>query len=417
MIPNYLQTEFEKIINRSYLSKKIRPIREKAFNSLMIDGLPQKKSESWRFTDLSSIKNGHFSISDKNDAPKKFIKLPKYGFESFKTIVIYNGHYQEDISSLPDGIELLSNIDYMEKHSLYVKQPYMSSFDLLNTAFMDSGMSLVIRKKEKVSTPLRLLFIYSGSNNIMVSPRIHLDLEHSSSLFLLEQHVGNCDEYLYNGSIIANIEEGAKLEHVRIQNNSKKTINISNHHIQQKQQSIYRFNQIAFGSSLGRVNLHANLIGQGADCSLNGLSLSSGKQHLDSNITINHQASYCKSNQDFRFILKDRSSGVFNGRAIVQEGAEKTDSNQSNKNLLLSEHALMNSNPQLEIYNDDVKCSHGSTTGSLDNDALFYLRSRGIKKDDAIGILVRGFASKKVDSIKNDEIQTYVNEHFDKWLN
>ena len=417
MIPDNLNNEFEKIISRECFSKKIHPVREKAYRDLNEQGLPNKKWEDWRHTDLSIINYDKFRISEAQDAPPPKIDIAEYGLKSFHTIVFYNGHFQKDLSSIPNGIKLLSNLEYMEFKNWKVNQPKMSSFDLLNTAFMDSGMCLIIKKETNVKIPLRILFICSGNEEIMVSPRIHIDLEKSSSLNLVEQHVGKCNKYLYNGSIIINIEEKAKLEHIRIQNNSKSTINMGNLHIEQRTKSNYFFVQYAVGSQLGRINLFANLIEKGANCSLNGLSLSDNKQHLDAHVITNHKASHCESSQNFKFILKDRSTGVFNGRSIVQHGAVKTDSSQSNKNLLLSDNALMNSNPQLEIYTDDVKCSHGSSTGALESDALFYIRSRGLDQKAATSLLVLGFASKIIEIIKNNEIKNYVTCHFDQWIN
>lgn len=417
MMPNYLQTEFDKILDREYFSKEVHPLRKMAYDNLLRKGLPNKKCEDWRFTDLSAIRSGDFRISEIGDGPKKDIRVSDHGLESLDTIVIYNGHFQKNISSVPEGITLLSNIDYMKNNGWSVEQPEMTSFDLLNSAFMDSGVSLVIKEKTNIEVPLRILFICSGNDNIMITPRIHLDLGESSSLTLVEQHEGNCDEYFYNGSMIVNIEDDASLDHVRIQNNSKKTINMCNLHVQQNSRSNYSFSQFAFGGILGRINLNANLIGEGVNCSLNGLSLSNDKQHSDAHVITNHHAAHCTSSQNFKSILKDRSSGVFNGRSIVHEGAEKTDSSQSNNNLLLSQDALMNSNPQLEIYTDDVKCSHGSTTGALESDALFYVQSRGIDETSARELLVRGFASEIIDMIRDNEIRDHVIGHFDTWLN
>ena len=196
--------------------------------------------------------------------------------------------------------------------------------------------------------------------------------------------------------------------HVIIQNNSRNTINMANIHVKQQQDSNYTFSQFAFGGELSRLNLYAEILGKNANCSISGLNLSDGNQHLDSNIVTNHCASHCTSSQNFKSVLKDQSSGVFNGRSIVQINAEKTDSNQSNKNLLLSDQATMNSNPQLEIHTDDVKCSHGSTTGELDPDALFYMRSRGIDEKSAIAILVNGFVSEIIDDTNHIDVSNYV---------
>ena len=416
VVPNYLITEFDKILSRKYFSKEVGPVRKEAFDNFIRNGLPNKNLEGWQNTDLSSIKKSDFRIAEIDDGPQETVDLSQYGFEFFHTIIIYNGHFQEDISSVPKGVKLLSNLEYLEQKNWKVSQPDKSPFDLLNTAFMDSGVSLVIEDGVEIANPLRILFVCSGEQKLMTNPRVHIDLGHSSSLTLIEEHAGECNKYLLNESMIIDIDANARFEHVRIQNNSRSTINMGNIHIGQQNDSNYTFVQFAKGSGLGRLNIFADLIGEGANSSINGLSLSNDNQHLDTNIVTNHLAPHCRSGQNFKSILKDHSSGFFNGRTIVQKGAEKTDSNQSNKNLLLSKNALMNSNPQLEIYTDDVKCSHGSSTGALEEDALFYIKSRGIDAESATSLLVHGFASEIIETIKNDIIRDYILDQFNKWL-
>ncbi len=416
IIPSSFKIEFEKILNRKYFSKKVHQIRKNAFDNLLERGLPNRKWEDWRFTNLSSIHQGGFRLSEQKDNHTKKLDLSKYGFDTFYSIVIYNGHLQKDISSIPDGIQILSHIDYMKKNDWEVNHPKISSFDLMNTAFMDSGICIIIEKGKTIDIPIRLLFISSKNEKLMVSPRIYIDLEESSSLKLLEQHVGDCGEYFLNVSTIINISENANLEHIRIQNNTRKTINMTNVHIEQHENSIYSFLQFVFGSILGRLNMYTNLNGKDSDCHLNGVNLSKNGQHLDNHVITNHHAPHCNSSQNFKSVLKNKSSGVFNGRTIVHHGADKTDSHQSNKNLLLSKKANMNSNPQLEIYTDDVKCSHGSSTGELESDAIFYMQSRGIDMTTAKGLLVRGFVSEIIDMIDNKDIQHYVINQFEDWI-
>ena len=415
--PDYFQTEFVKLLDRKYFSKKVNPIRTKAFDNFIEKGLPDGKQEDWRFTDLSAIKKNSFRISEKTDAPKTNLSISDYELNSFHTIVIFNGHFQKNLSSLPKGLHILSNLEYMEQKDWKTLQPNESSFDLLNTAFMDSGVSIVVDRGIEINHPIRILFICSGDERLMTAPRIHVDLGNSSSLTLLEQHVGDCGKYFFNQSTIINIESHASLDHIRLQNNSKSTINIGNLHLKQDKGSNYSFVQFAFGGELSRMNINADLNGKGANCSINGLSLSNLNQHLGVNISTNHYAPNCTSTQNFKSILKDKSSGVFNGRTIVHPGANKTDSNQSNKNLLLSINALMNSNPQLEIYADDVKCSHGSSTGALDSDALFYMRSRGIDQETATSLLVYGFASEVIESISDEDTQNLIIRNFNNWIN
>ena len=416
MTPDYLKDEFLKVLDRQYFSNRTDTIRKNAFDSFKENGLPDKKLEDWRFTDLSSVRKGDYKIPDHDDAPKEVIDLPQFGLDSFETMVFINGRYQDNISSVPKNVNVMSNQEYMEKFNWEVYQPNMSPFDLLNTAFMDSGICIVIGEGIKVDVPLRMLFISSEASGTMITPRIHLDIEESSSMELIEQHVGHSGEYLCNASTVINVENNASLNHVRIQNSSRNTINMANIHVKQHKDSNYTFSQFAFGGELSRLNLYTEMLGKNANCSISGLNLSDKRQHLDSNIVTCHYSSHCTSSQNFKSVLKDQSSGVFNGKSIVQINAEKTDSNQSNKNLLLSDQAIMNSNPQLEIHTDDVKCSHGSTTGELDTDALFYMRSRGIDEQSAIAILVNGFVSEIIDDINHIEVVNYLRGYFKNWI-
>ena len=416
MTPDYLKDEFLQVLEKQYFSSKTNTLRKNAFESFKIRGLPDKKLEDWRFTDLSSIKRGSYRISDHDAISKEPIDLSQFGLDSFDTLVFINGRYQDDFSSVPNNVNLMSHQEYLERCNWEVHQPDASPFDLLNTAFMDSGICITIEEGNKIDMPLRMLNITSGVSGTMVSPRVYIDVEESCSMQLIEQNVGHAGEYFCNQSTIISIEKNARLDHVIIQNNSRNTINMANIHVKQQRDSNYTFSQFAFGGELSRLNLYAKMLGENANCFISGLNLSDGNQHLDSNIVTNHCASHCTSSQNFKTVLKDQSSGVFNGRSIVQINAEKTDSNQSNKNLLLSDQATMNSNPQLEIHTDDVKCSHGSTTGELDPDALFYMQSRGIDEKSAIAILVNGFVSEIIDDINHIDVSNYVKSYFEDWI-
>lgn len=415
-ISNY-KVEFEKMLNRNYFSKSLHPYRKEAFTQLEKTGFPTQKWENWRFTNVSNISDGEFMISEISDAPQTTPNIDSYQMEGVDTVVIYNGHYQKDISSIPNGVNLLSGSEYMERKNGNFNRANNSPFDLLNTAFTDSGMCIVLEKNTLVKSPIRILFISNGDRSIMVNPRVNVDIGESSSLTFIEQHVGDATSFFQNESVFITLGNNAQLNHVRIQSNSEFTQNISNLNVNQAADSQYEFFQLVDGSKLGRSDICVQLDGENAQCNINSLTLSKNNQHIDNNIIVNHNSAQTHSSQFVKSILFDTSTGVFNGRTIVHENAQKITAQQTNKNILLSKKAKMNANPQLEIYADDVKCSHGSTTGQIDEDALFYLQSRGINKQDAMELMVVGFANEVLDKIPHPEIKKAIYTEFTVKLN
>jgi len=415
-ISNY-KVEFEKMLNRNYFSKSLHPYRKEAFTQLEKTGFPTQKWENWRFTNVSNISDGEFMISEISDAPQTTPDIDSYQMEGIDTVVIYNGHYQKDISSIPNGVNLLSGSEYMERKNGNFNRANNSPFDLLNTAFTDSGMCIVLEKNTLVKSPIRILFISNGDRSIMVNPRVNVDIGESSSLTFIEQHVGDATSFFQNESVFITLGNNAQLDHIRIQSNSEFTQNISNLNVNQAADSQYEFFQLVDGSKLGRSDICVQLDGENAQCNINSLTLSKNNQHIDNNIIVNHNSAQTHSSQFVKSILFDTSTGVFNGRTVVHENAQKITAQQTNKNILLSKKAKMNANPQLEIYADDVKCSHGSTTGQIDEDALFYLQSRGINKQDAMELMVVGFANEVLDKIPHPEIKKAIYTEFTVKLN
>ena len=412
----HYQTQFDQLLDRDDAHDPIHQIRKKAFSKFLKTGFPTQKWEDWRFTDLSHLKKQSYQISDGLDDPVTIIDRSTYKMEGVETIVIHNGHYQKALSSHHDGIRVLTGPKYINERSGQIKTTADDPFDLLNTAFMDSCLSLMIDRNINLTTPVRILVISSGIDPIMVSPRVYVDINESSSATLIEHYLGDATSTFQNSSLIFSIAENSHLDHIRIQSNPVSAQYIANLNVSLYRNSQYNFFQLSQGSGLGRSNIRVNLKEEGSQCTLNGLSLSVGNQHLDNNILVDHFAPNCTSSQNFKYILEENSSGVFNGKVVVRKDAQKTDAEQTNKNLLLSKKAVINSNPQMEIYADDVRCAHGSSTGELDKDALFYLRSRGLDAITAKSLMIRGFAMELLGSINHKGIKNYLIKALDTWI-
>ena len=412
---NDYQNEFDKIISRKYFPEELNESRRKSFSKFLDLGMPSKKWEDWRHTDLSFLNKNDFKISEASDLSGN-IDISKYKIKNTYTIAIINGHYVEHISNAPKELNVLSSLEYLEKNNWEQKKKKDTPFDLLNTSLCDSGISFTIDHDTHIDKPIHILFIYSGDKNLIVNPQINIDINKSSSATVIEQYASEISSFFQNNCVFASIKENASLNHLRIFSNANKTINISNSYIDQSDDSSYKYFQFVDSGALQRSDIYNSLKGVNSFCSLSGLTLLNDNQHSATYITTDHIMPNCTSSQNFKSVLNDKSSGVFNGRTIVREDSQKTNSKQSNKNLLLSDKAKMNSNPQLEIYADDVKCAHGSTTGALDEEALFYMQSRGIDRESASALLIRGFVNELMEEIGDKNLKKFLFTKFDNWL-
>ena len=410
------QNQFDKLISRKEKSTKFQNFRNSYFSEFLKVGLPTQKWEDWRFTNLSQLKKEKFDISEVHSNSLKRVDLLKYDIEGVITFVFVNGQYQERNQVFPKGLKVSTGLKDFEPHRINVPPKMSDPFELLNTAFVDSALSITIKENIDFKSPIRFLYLSENKTNLMISPKIYLKVSNSSSGTFIEEHFSRKGSLFHNQSTNVKLEKNSTLNHIRIQSNSLKTTTINNITINQKKDTSYNFTQFSEGSGLSRSNINSYLDEEGSQCYINGLSLSKNSQQIDNNIIITHNAPNCTSGQNFRSILKGRSKGVFNGRTIVKQKAQKTNSSQSNKNLLISKDALMYSNPQLEIYADDVKCSHGSTTGQLDESVLFYLQSRGLNISLSKTLLLKGFSAEIFDTIKDNLIKKSLEDKFEIWL-
>ena len=421
----HYQEQLTWLLENSEVNESIRSLRLDAFELFKKLGFPTKKDEDWRFTNFSKIQNGYFRLSRPSDLPNNF-ESPKLLNDNSYPIVIINGHYQPQLSKIPNGISVFSGsddfksnphsyaIDSNKAYSSKMKNP----FYLLNTSLMNSGLCFEIHENIQIEKPIEIFFCTSEiDDTIMIHPRFHFRLNKNSKATIIEHYSGQTKQsYFINTVSNFELEENAHLTHFRFQDESFQSNHTSFSGYSLNKYSNLNCNCLSIGSELYRHNIVVNFTGSNGFARVNGLSLIDNNRHHDLNVIINHLNNSCTSSQLFKFILSDSSTGVFNGKVIVDKDTFQTNANQTNRNLLLSSSSNMNSNPQLEIHAEDVKCSHGSTTGQIDPEALFYLRSRGISKQRAIELVVEGFAKEVFTNIKDDNIQSRVNQKIGQWL-
>ncbi|RPH03106.1 MAG: Fe-S cluster assembly protein SufD [bacterium TMED144] len=421
----HYQEQLTWLLENSEVNESIRSLRLDAFELFKKLGFPTKKDEDWRFTNFSKIQNGYFRLSRPSDLPNNF-ESPKLLNDNSYPIVIINGHYQPQLSKIPNGISVFSGsddfksnphsyaIDSNKAYSSKMKNP----FYLLNTSLMNSGLCFEIHENIQIEKPIEIFFCTSEiDDTIMNHPRFHFRLNKNSKATIIEHYSGQTKQsYFINTVSNFELEENAHLTHFRFQDESFQSNHTSFSGYSLNKYSNLNCNCLSIGSELYRHNIKVDFTGSNGFARVNGLSLIDSNRHHDLNVIVNHLDNSCTSSQLFKFILSDSSTGVFNGKVIVDKDTFQTNANQTNRNLLLSSSSNMNSNPQLEIHAEDVKCSHGSTTGQIDPEALFYLRSRGISKQRAIELVVEGFAKEVFTNIKDDNIQSRVNQKIGQWL-
>jgi Fe-S cluster assembly protein SufD len=298
---------------------------------------------------------------------------------------------------------------HLSRYVRYQEQPFAA----LNTAFVEDGAFIVVPKSHVIEDPLYLVFVATAQDHPMVSyPRNLIIVDPGSQVRIVESHIGlGRDAYFANAVTEIVGGEGAAIEHYLLQRQGEGGFHVGALEARLGRQCTLASHSITLAGSLVRNDVHVVLDGEGSECNLNGLYLLDGKQHVDNHTEIEHCRPHTRSHELYKGILSGSARGVFNGKIFVHKDAQKTDARQTNKNLLLSENAVVNTKPQLEIYADDVKCSHGSTVGQLDRDALFYLRSRGIGMRDAQSLLSYAFASEVVGRITIAPLRVQLNDY------
>tara|TARA_B100001750_G_C15485880_1_gene588254 strand:+ start:608 stop:1870 length:1263 start_codon:yes stop_codon:yes gene_type:complete len=415
----YFEKEFSVLSNSSKEPQAIQMLRQKAFNRFQEIGLPKKSWEAWRFTNFNNLVKNSFRLSSNSDLPLDRDTIN--GDLSVPTLIFLNGNYQPKLSPQLEGLTIRSLLDnYTEDKNLIINglETDSNPFVVLNTAMMNSGLHLHFSKSFQKNSPIRFLYLTTELYEpIMNHPRLIINLDDNIEATIIEEYKGDSSEaYLNNALTILHCGHNSSLEHIRIQHEGMSASHLSSTYYNAPKDCSIKATYLSKGSVLHRHDVKAILSGKGADITLNGLCLANKYQHMDHNVIMDHASEHVTSRMLFKYILTDKSSGVFNGRAVVREDSQKIDANQTNNNLLLSNEALMNSNPQLEIYADDVRCTHGSTTGQLSEEALFYLKSRGLDTIAAKALLINGFGGEALNEIKNDQLRQYSRELLEIWL-
>ena len=397
----------------------LHALRNSAIKQYKEVGLPTRKWEGWQFTDFSALEKTSYRLAAPSDIPPVPKTLPT--IDNCNRILIINGHFQENLSELPDKVTVRTlQHAYTTNPEIFNKAAVDNSnpFHNLNTALMNSGLAIIVDNNAVIDDPIHILYYTTGLTEPIMNHPLFLIVAGADSETNIIEHYAGTTNVQYWQNVVTNIKlsNNAVLNHTRIQEEDHNGSHIADTVYSLEKNAQLNAFHYASGSSLYRQNIQVNLNSSGASSMVNGLCIAKDHQHLDQHIIINHLKENCNSNQLFKYILSDTSAGVFNGRVTVSEGAQKTDAQQTTRNLLLNDKAMAHSNPQLEIYADDVKCSHGSTTGQLDENTIFYLRSRGIDSRTAQLLLISGFAKEVIETISNINIGTYIDEKLTTWL-
>jgi len=385
---NKITADFDNTINDN--SEIVKNIRIENFNEFKKTGIPTSKEEFWKYTDPSVVNKSEFSLGiPSNIEDKAFDIIIVNG-----KLIQKNGKVQ--IADIQNGLEehILKISDFNKTNNPFIN---------LNNAFLAEGC--VINFKANSKKEIKVLNIVDNENSEqIIHPRIIVKAGKNSNISILEEirFLGK-QKNLVNSVTNFYLEEGANVEHIIIDDFSEETYQISNVLVKQKKDSAFSSYNYSNAKNLTRKDFIVELKDSGSHCDLRGVYLADNDNHIDHHTIIEHEKEHCTSNELYKGILSGKSTGVFNGRIHVHNDAQKTDAIQSNQNILLSDNAKIHTKPELEIYADDVKCTHGATVGQLDEKGIFYLRARGIKKKEAQKMMMRAYVGEVLSGIRNEE--------------
>lgn len=391
----------------------LRASRTRAAETFRAEGLPTTRDEEWRFTPLGGVAS--VDARPAEAVPVAQADVAPFLFRDFDgpQLVFVNGHYSEALSQahgLPSGIRvdslaalLTADPALVEPHLGTAIRMRQQGFTALNDAWFTDGAVVLVDANVAVAEPIHLLYYSTGTGTSY--PRTLVVAGVNSQVSLVESFAGGETAYVTNAITEIVAAEGANVDHYKVNRESLAAHHVASTHLQLARSSVFATHNVSLGGQLTRNDINATLAGEGIECTVNGLYLADGDRLVDTHTAIDHAMPHCHSYEIYKGVLDGRSRGVFNGKIFVREDAQKTDAKQTNQVLLLSDDATIDTKPQLEIFADDVKCTHGATVGQLSAESLFYLRARGIGEEDARALLIHAFAESVVENIRIDAVR------------
>ncbi len=400
----------------------INDMRGDAIKIFEASGFPSKKQEAWKYTSLNTLVKRDYALESPSETSIDFNLVKKYFLHDLDSyaIVFIDGKYSAHLSKTThDGMDICLLSAALTKpkfkaviENYFNKAASNDSLASLNTAFASEGAFVHIPKHKAVEKPIQIIHFSTGSNAAMLlQPRNLIIADENAHVQIIERHQSFTNHPVFTNSVTEIFgDKRSVIDYYKVQNDFEEASLIDHTFIKQEKDSNCSVHTFSFGGKLIRNNLNFTQNGEHINSTLKGITIIGNKQHVDHSTMVNHNAPNCESHQDYKGIFGDQATGVFNGRILVDQVAQKTNAFQANNNILLSDNATINTKPQLEIFADDVKCSHGCTIGQLDEDALFYMRSRGIPKKEAQALLTYAFANNVLETVKIPELKQRINK-------
>jgi len=404
-------------------------VRAKAFENFNKLGIPTSRNEEWKYTRLTGITNKDFALHTATALPAETalneIRLQK---DCAAELFFVNGVFAKEISKINSDALVVLNLheaaessykNYVQQHLNQSSRYMKDGMNALNAAFVANGIFILVKKNKAVEQPVFIYHLTDTTNdNVFVQPRSLVVIEENAQVQLIELYKNNGQHESFTNEVIEiAVQESARLEYYKVQDENENCHQVGTTHVQQVGKCLTHCVTVTLNGGTIRNNINMILEAENNEGHLYGLYMVDGKTHVDNHSIVDNIKPNCFSNEFYKGIMDGNSTGVFNGKIFVRQDAQKTNAYQSNKNVLISNNASVNTKPQLEIFADDVKCSHGCTIGSLDDEALFYLRARGIGEKKAKALLLHAFAADILEQVKPEALRTYLEKKIDERLN